>query len=145
MSYLFLVWILFYYLSLLLTHPRHLFLPITALIVRVIIACFEIWHLRDEISEHAYKSWVKTFDETGSFRKHEGMDGKKEDWKIHLALGLGTGIVAIAALVPEMGYLVWIAMAVVVEPVGLWVMRRVWRRNGFRRLVKGWLKGRGWW
>ncbi|KAI4254567.1 MAG: hypothetical protein L6R42_007141 [Xanthoria sp. 1 TBL-2021] len=145
MSYLFLVWTPFYYLSLLLTHPPHLLLSTTALIVRVIIACFELWHLRDEISEHAYKSWVKTFDETGSFRKHEGMDEKKEDWKIHLALGLGTGIVAIAALVPGMGYLCWIAMAVVVEPVGLWVVRRVWRRKGIRRLVKGWLKGRGWW
>ncbi|KAL8979715.1 MAG: hypothetical protein Q9205_005022 [Flavoplaca limonia] len=149
MTYLFLTWTPFYYLSTLLTRPHNTFLPTIFLISRFGFAILEIKELHEVVNEHAYKSWVKTFDETGSYRKNDNHENRKRQVGIEqrdvIALGLAMGILAFAILVPEMGFLRWIAMAVVVERVGLLLLRWVWRRTRVKGWVKEFLKRRRWW
>lgn len=149
MTYLFLVWTPFYYLSGLLTRPHHVFLPTVFLIARFGVGVFEFVELHGVVNAHAYRSWVKTFDETGSYRKSDdeiyrkGYVGieQRDMW----AFGLAIGILAFVVLGKGMGYLVWIAMAVVVERGGLLLLRWLWRRTRVKGWVKGFLKGRRWW
>ncbi|KAL8786584.1 MAG: hypothetical protein Q9213_002721 [Squamulea squamosa] len=92
MLHFFLSWTPFYYLAVLYSHPYHILLPTMVLIFRSSIAYFEYWQLYKIIDEHAYKSWVKTFDEIGSLRPN----GKEDDafWAIgrREMVGVGAGM-----------------------------------------------------
>ncbi|KAI4196610.1 MAG: hypothetical protein LQ350_006433 [Teloschistes chrysophthalmus] len=69
-------WVLFYYLTIFTSPSRPLLLPTIILIIRTIIGIFEILRLRNRVNEHAYKAWVKTFDQSGSLKKRtERTDG----------------------------------------------------------------------
>lgn len=146
MVWLFAVWTPFYYLGM---RTRHLVIPTAAFVGRFCFAYREFWDMVGEVNEHAYKSWIKTFDETGSFRTNDDDSYRKGQVEIEqkdiVALGLAMGILALAVLGDGMGYLVWIAMALVVERGGLWLLRWVWRRTRVKGWVKGFLKRRRWW
>ncbi len=149
MTYLFLIWTPFYYLSTLLTRPHNIFLPTVFLIGRFGFAILELKELHEVVNEHAYKSWVKTFDETDSYRKKDNHKNRKRQVGIEqkdiVAVGLALGILALAVLGKGMGYLIWIALALVVERGGLLLLRWVWRRTRVKGWVKGFLKRRRWW
>ena len=122
--------------------------------LRYIIAAYQLFAFHESIKEHSYKSWVKTFDETGSLVRSDRLAEEEEGDGVMgigmrqrdiVALAAGMGFWACAVLVPGMGYLLWMAMAVMVEVGGLGGVRKLWRRKGVRRPVKGWLKKRGWW
>ncbi|KAL8639957.1 MAG: hypothetical protein Q9228_003071 [Teloschistes exilis] len=64
------LWPPFYCLAVLTSPSRPLLLPPAIIfIIRSIISFFEILRLREWISKHAYKAWVKTFDQSGSLKK----------------------------------------------------------------------------
>ncbi|KAL9586213.1 MAG: hypothetical protein Q9203_003934 [Teloschistes exilis] len=71
------LWPPFYCLAVLTTPSRPLLLPpVIIFIIRSIISFFEILRLRERISKHAYKAWIKTFDQSGPLKKRtERTDG----------------------------------------------------------------------
>ncbi|KAL8855835.1 MAG: hypothetical protein Q9178_007550 [Gyalolechia marmorata] len=147
----FLVWTPFYLASVFYYRPPHLVIPGTVFALRGLIGVMQILRLRHRVSERAYRSWVKTFDETGTFKQSPGTEKYTpfRTWvgeiRTHVLFGLAISIWAIAVLVPAVRYLVWIAMAVVVEACVEWGVHRLWWGTGIKKVVKGWVKRRGWW
>ena len=98
--------------------------------------------------EHAYTAWVKTFDESGTFklRKPEGQalsivhPGR---WIAGLLVCFF--IMMFAVLSQSLSCLRWIGLAVLVELITREVVELLWWKTRLRTIVKGVLKRRGWW
>ncbi|KAL8663005.1 MAG: hypothetical protein Q9202_004235 [Teloschistes flavicans] len=143
-----LFWTPFYYLAIFTSSSRPLLLPTSIFITRFIIGIFEILRLHDRVNEHAYTAWVKTFDQSGSLKKRikrteEGFLEMGRRTKVSLAICIG--FLATSILVSGLAYLRWMALAVVVELLSRWGIKRMWEKTRIKGWIKGWLKGKGWW
>ncbi|KAI4252122.1 MAG: hypothetical protein LQ352_004463 [Teloschistes flavicans] len=141
-------WTPFYYLAIFTSSSRPLLLPTSIFITRFIIGILEILRLHDWVNEHAYTAWVKTFDQSGSLKKRikrteEGFLEMGRRTKVSLAICIG--FLATSILVSGLAYLRWMALAVVVELLSRWGIKRMWGKTRIKGWIKGWLKGKGWW
>ncbi|KAL8724156.1 MAG: hypothetical protein Q9181_006956, partial [Wetmoreana brouardii] len=66
------IWTPFYYFAVFTSARRPLLLPTIILMLRAVVGIFETIRLHKWVNEHAYKAWVKTFDESGSLKKRTG-------------------------------------------------------------------------
>ncbi|KAL8773554.1 MAG: hypothetical protein Q9209_001659 [Squamulea sp. 1 TL-2023] len=131
----FLVWTPFYYVAWGHHHRFQTVIPDMVLIIRTVIGFLQLRQLYDRISEHAYTSWVKTFDETGSFRRSPTSAPIRKyitlsEWvlkqKSQVSIGISLSICAIAVFAPAVYYMMWLALAMVVEVVVGWVVQKLW-------------------
>ncbi|KAL8651152.1 MAG: hypothetical protein Q9210_003420 [Variospora velana] len=143
------IWTPFYYSSVLSTRPPRLLLPTVAYVLRASAGCFELRRMQKRVNEHAYKAWVKTFDDAGCMKRRldtkHGDRGLQFGIRVKVSLGTSMGSWLLAILVPGWGYLRWFGVAMLVEVMARWGVEAVWWRTGVRKVVKGFLKERGWW
>ncbi|KAL9599637.1 MAG: hypothetical protein Q9219_003721 [cf. Caloplaca sp. 3 TL-2023] len=144
------IWIPFIILAAL----SRLFLGVAAWVIRAVVGMVEVEWLKGRVNEHAYRAWVKTFDEDGAiFRPGDSskrdQERRRESYVVsrraQLSFVVGVLIWVIALLGEGTAFLRWVAAAVWVEIGVRWVMWWVWWRTGVRRVVKAWWKARGWW
>ncbi|KAL8755217.1 MAG: hypothetical protein Q9184_004861, partial [Pyrenodesmia sp. 2 TL-2023] len=101
---------------------------------------FELRELHKRVNEHAYKAWVKTFDESDCLRKRniDGPDQQGFDigTRIKVSLGLSMGMWIIAVVVSGLDYLRWFGVALLVEVVVRWAVEWMWWNTRVKRWVK---------
>ncbi|KAL8974381.1 MAG: hypothetical protein Q9197_001376 [Variospora fuerteventurae] len=144
-----LVWGPQYYISGVSNPSRQLLWPTTIFMIRVAVALFELKKLEKQVNEHAYTAWVKTFDESGSLKKSECPTADQQAFEINtrvkVGLFLGVGGWILAVSVEGWSYLRWFGVAMLLELAVRWAVDRIWWGTGVRRMVKGFLKKKGWW
>ncbi|KAL8906272.1 MAG: hypothetical protein Q9171_006332, partial [Xanthocarpia ochracea] len=69
MVFFFLIWTPFYLASVFNYRPSPVVIPAMVYALRGLIGVVQLRRLHHRINERSYRSWVKTFDETGSFRQ----------------------------------------------------------------------------
>ncbi|KAI4123763.1 MAG: hypothetical protein LQ338_005112 [Usnochroma carphineum] len=77
-----LIWAPFYYISVLSSHPRDLLMPTIVFVMRALVGLLEAMKTQKRVNEHAYKAWVKTFDESGCLKKRDTGRENHEGYEI---------------------------------------------------------------
>ncbi|KAL8918178.1 MAG: hypothetical protein Q9208_007530 [Pyrenodesmia sp. 3 TL-2023] len=143
------VWSPFYYLAGVSSHPHRLLLPTIIFLIRALVGLSELKKLQKRVNEHAYKAWVRTFDESGCLRKRDlgGQDqqGFEIGTRVKVSMGASMGVWFLAIVVDGWEYLRWFGVALFVEVIVRWVVEWMWWNTRVKRWVKGYVKGRNWW
>lgn len=120
-----------------------------ACVLRASVGLFELRRLQKRVNEHAYKAWVKTFDDNGCLKRRDsgknGSEGLQISTRVAVSLGLSMVVWLLAILVRGWEDLRWLGVALLVEVMARWAAETVWWRTRARGVVKGFLKKREWW
>ncbi|KAL8965156.1 MAG: hypothetical protein Q9183_004000, partial [Haloplaca sp. 2 TL-2023] len=77
------IWLPLFIVGAFASRPRSLVIPSVILVCRYVALVYECLALREWINEHAYRAWVKTFDDTKSLRR----ESRKAQYKWSYGIG----------------------------------------------------------